>query len=96
MPPRTWDEYLAEASAHLADVRQAVEWGAPPPPGPERPAGPIPQHRRREAQRLAVGYDQLALEIVARMSVIAQRRPNAAGRNPHRERPPAHFFDTPA
>ncbi len=96
MPPPTWDEYLAEASAHLSAVRRAAEWGTPPPPGPARPEGPIPEHRRREAQRLALGYDQLAVEVVARMSAIELRRPNAGGRNPHREQPPAHFFDTPA
>ena len=29
-------------SAHLAAVRRAAEWGAPPPPGPERPDGSDP------------------------------------------------------
>jgi hypothetical protein len=96
MSTPTWDEYLAEAAAHLAAVRRAAEWGAPPPSGPLRPEGPIPEHRRSEAQRLAVGYDQLAVEVATRMSAIESRRQSGVGRNPHRERPPAHFFDAPA
>jgi hypothetical protein len=96
MSPPTWDEYLAQATVHLAALRRAAELGLPAPAAPQRPQAPIPDDRRQAAQRLAVGYDQLAIEVTTRMSSIAQRRSSLSDRNPHRELRPAHFIDTPA
>ena len=76
MPTPTWDEYLAAASAHLHAARRAAERGAAPPAPPARPSGPIPDERRKAARALALGYDLLAEEVVARMSIIEQRRPS--------------------
>jgi hypothetical protein len=96
MPLPTWDEYLAQATVHLADLRRAAEYGLSPPPAPERPPGPMPEERRAAAQRVAMGYDQLAVEVTNRMSTMAQRRTPSSDGNPHRELRPAHFIDTPA
>jgi hypothetical protein len=96
VPPPTWDEYLTEATRHLAALRRAAEIGAPPPPAPARPEGPIPPYRRGAAQRVAMGYDQLATEVTTRMSGLPQRRSAHVDGNPHRELRPAHFIDTPA
>jgi hypothetical protein len=96
MSPPTWDEYLAQATSHLTALRRAAELGLPAPAPPERPHGPIPDHRRGAAERLAVGYDQLAMEVTTRLSSIGQRRSSLSDRNPHRELRPAHFIDTPA
>ena len=95
MSSPTWDEYLAEASAHLAALRKAAEQGAAPPAPPERPEDPIPHDRQAKAQRLAVGYDQLAVEVVSMMRSIEQRRQSSARRNPHKEQGPARYVDTP-
>jgi hypothetical protein len=92
----TWDEYLAEATAHLSAVRAAAESGTAPPTPPELPDGPIPDHRRDEALRLASGYDQLAAEVATHMALIEQLRPASMRRGPHQEHQPAHFIDTPA
>jgi hypothetical protein len=92
----TWDEYFAEAFVHLAAVRTTIEQGAPAPAPPEHPEGPIPDERRDEAQRLALGYDQLAAEVARRMEAIAQRWPSSIRRGPHYEKSPARFIDTPA
>jgi hypothetical protein len=56
----------------------------------------MPERCRSETQRLAMGYDQLALEVATRMSVIEQRRHVASGRSPHAGLAPARFIDTPA
>jgi hypothetical protein len=92
----TWDEYLTQATLHLAALRRAAEVGLPAPAALERPQGPMPDDRREAAARLAVGYDQLAVEVTTRMSSIEQRRSSLSDRNPHREQRPAHFIDTPA
>jgi hypothetical protein len=92
----TWDEYLAEATVHLAASRRATELGLTAPDPPRRPEGHLPDHRREAAARLAVGYDQLAVEVATRMASIEQRRSSLPDRNPHRELRPAHFIDTPA
>jgi hypothetical protein len=63
---------------------------------PDRPDGPVPDACRSTAEVLALGYDLLAEEVVARMSVIEQRRPSATRMNPHREQREPHYIDTPA
>ena len=95
MPPRTWDEYLAEASAHLTEVRRTAERGAPPPPPPERPRGPVPDDRRAQARRRAVGYGQLGTEVATRLARLEERRPAPGRRSPHRAHRPARYIDTP-
>ena len=72
--PPSWDEYLAEAAAHLANVRRAGRAGVTPPAPPDRPMGPMPAECVAPARRLAVGYDQLALEVT---TADVDRRPPA-------------------
>jgi hypothetical protein len=91
----TWDEYLAAASAHLHAVRRAAERGAPPPVPPARPGGPIPDECRNAAHTLALGYDLLAEEVVARMAMIEQRRPSATRLNAPPELRRPRYIDTP-
>jgi len=95
MPSPTWDEYLADASAHLAALRRSAEQGGPPPAPPAHPTGPIPEDCRHEAHELAAGYDKLAVEVIGLMSVIEQRRFSSPRRSPHREHGPARYIDTP-
>jgi len=78
----------------LTALRLAAEQGEEPPTPPPHPVGPIPVERRAEAQRLAVGYDQLAVEVVSLMSMIDQRR-FSSRRNPHQEQGPPRYIDTP-
>jgi hypothetical protein len=94
-PTPTWDEYLAAASAHLHAARRTAERGAAPPAPPERPGGPIPDECRHAAQVLALGYDLLAEEVIARMAIIEQRRPSATRLNAHREQRLPRYIDTP-
>jgi len=96
MPLPTWDEYLAQATVHLAALRKAAELGSSPPPSPPRPRGQVPEDHRAAAQRVAMGYDQLAVEVTNRMASLAQRRTAPADGNPHRALRPARFIDTPA
>ena len=91
----TWDEYLAEAQAYLHEARRTSELGAPPPPPPTRPTLEIPDECRDAARRLAQGYDLLAEELVARMSVIEQRRPSTTRFNAPREQRQPLFINTP-
>jgi hypothetical protein len=95
MPPPTWDEYLAEATAHLAMVRALSEVGAPPPNPPVRPVDPMPEECRDQVRHLAMGYDQLSLELITRMELMSQRRPISQSRSPHQELVPARYIDTP-
>jgi hypothetical protein len=95
MPSPTWAEYLTAASAYLKDARRTAERGAPPPSVPSRPDGPIPDDCRNAARMLAVGYDLLAEEVVARLSVIEQRRPGATRLNAHRAPRLPRYIDTP-
>jgi hypothetical protein len=95
MPTPTWDEYLAAASAHLGAARRAAERGAPPPVSPARPGVPMPDECRNAALTLALGYDLLAEEVVARMAIIEQRRPSATRLNAHREQRLPRYIDTP-
>lgn len=93
MPDPTWDEYLAEASMHLAAARQAAETGATPPSPPNRPSEPIPDSCIDTARQLATGYDQLAADVAARMSAI-ERRLSPTWRSPHQEQRPPAYVDT--
>jgi len=95
MPSPTWDEYLAAAAAHLDEARRTSERGAPPSMPPERPDGPMPVECRSAAQSLAADYDALAEEVVARMSLIDQRRPPAVRLNAPRVQRPPRYIDTP-
>ena len=95
MPTPTWDEYLADASAHLRAARGAAERGAPPPASPARPGVPMPDECRNAALTLALGYDLLAEEVVARMSIIEQRRPSATRLNARPEQQRPRYIDTP-
>jgi hypothetical protein len=92
----TWDEYLEQATMHLAALRRSAELGLSAPDPPLRPNGRLPVYRRAAAERLAIGYDQLAIEVTTRLSGLEQRRSTRPERNPHREPRPAHFIDTPA
>jgi hypothetical protein len=94
-PSPTWAEYLAAASAYLSAARRTAERGAAPPAPPERPGGPIPDACRNTAHTLAIGYELLAEEVVARMSLIEQRRPSATRLNAPREQRPPRYIDTP-
>ncbi len=76
-------------------ARRAAERGAPPPVPPARPGGPIPAECANAAHTLALGYDLLAEEVVARMSVIEQRRPSATRLNARREQRQPRYIDTP-
>ena len=95
MSPPTWDEYLAEASAHLAAVRASSDLGMAPPTPPARPEGPPPDECIDQVRHLAMGYDQLTLELLTRMEEMGHRRPISQARNPHQELLPARFIDTP-
>jgi hypothetical protein len=95
MPTPTWDEYLAAASAHLGAARRAAERGAPPPVSPARPGVPMPDECRNAALTLALGYDLLAEEVVARMSIIEQRRPSATRVHARAEQRRPRYIDTP-
>jgi hypothetical protein len=94
-PTPTWDEYLAAASAHLHAARRTAERGAAPPAPPARPEGPMPDECRNAAHKLALRYDLLAEEVVARMSIIEQRRPSSTrpGARPEQRQP--RYIDTP-
>jgi hypothetical protein len=91
----TWDEYLAAASAHLHAVRRAAERGAAPPAPPTRPGGPMPEGCRQAAHTLALGYDLLAEEVVARMASIEQRRPSGTRVTAPRQQRVPRYIDTP-
>jgi len=55
----------------------------------------MPDACRGAAHVLALGYDLLAEEVVARMATIEQRRPSAIRMNPHREQRQPRYIDTP-
>jgi len=95
MPTPTWTEYLAEATLHLSNLRASSELGLAPSSPPLRPVDPMPPEHREEVALLALGYDQLALEIVTRMQTMEPHRPGPALNNPHQERQPAHYLNTP-
>src|SRR5208283_1520514 len=74
MAPHEWADYLEAASEHLRLTRLAVEAGCPGPPGAARPTEPLPDELRDRVQLLAMGYDQLALEVSTRMTQIQRCR----------------------
>jgi hypothetical protein len=89
MSRRTWAEYLDDASNHLAASRAAIAQGGAIPPSPVRPVDPIPEELCPRAQVLGIGYDQLATEVMARMSEM--RRPRHV---PHAwSQPEARYVD---
>jgi hypothetical protein len=73
MSSASWADYLADASEHLRASRRAVEEGVTSPDPPTHPAGPLPQDLEPQARRLALAYDQLALEVATRMTDIECR-----------------------
>jgi hypothetical protein len=56
----------------------------------------MPEECRNAAHTLALGYDLLAEEVVARMSLIEQRRPSPARLNARPEQRQPRYIDTPA
>jgi len=89
------DVSRAAAAGHLVAARAAAERGTPPPVPPGRPDGPLPAEYRSAAHALAAGYDLLAAEVVARMSIIEQRLPSAVRLNALRAQRPPRYIDTP-
>ncbi len=87
MAPEEWADYLEAASEHLRQTRLAVDAGRAGPPGPGRPTEPLPDELRDRAELLALGYDQLALEVSTRMSEIRRYR-----RGPTLHAPPSSQF----
>ncbi len=69
----SWAEYLEAASAHLQASRRAVEQATASPEPPPHPAEPLPDELQSQARRLAVAYDQLALEVATRLTDIESR-----------------------
>jgi hypothetical protein len=55
----------------------------------------MPDECRNAALTLALGYDLLAEEVVARMSIIEQRRPSATRLNARPEQQRPRYIDTP-
>jgi len=91
---RTWDEYLAEMSNYLLAIGQAAQVGSDfPLEPPTRPADPIPDDYRDQARRLSDACDQLAAEVSARMTVIANRPPSAR-QSPHKAYRLASYLET--
>jgi hypothetical protein len=73
MGTESWAEYLEAATEHLRATRRAVELGAASPEPPAHPAEPLPGELQPQARRLALAYDQLALEVATRMTEIEGR-----------------------
>jgi len=69
----SWSEYLEAATEHLRATRRAVELGAASPEPPAHPEEPLPDELQSQARRLALAYDQLALEVATRMTEIERR-----------------------
>lgn len=92
MSAPTWTEYLNDLSSHLVAMRYVAENGAPPPESPRLPSCPIPDGCREEALRLAMEFDQLAVEMSARMAAI-DRRLSPARRSPHQFLRVASYID---
>lgn len=91
---RTWDEYLAEMANYLLAIHQATQVGSDfPLEAPIRPTDPIPEGYRDEARRLSDACDQMALEVSARMTVIANRPPSAR-QSPHKAYQLASYLET--
>lgn len=90
----TWDEYLAEMSNYLLAVRHAAQVGSDSSlEPPARPSDPIPDGYRDQAGRLSDACDQLAAEVSARMTVIANRPPSAR-QSPHQAHRLASYLET--
>jgi hypothetical protein len=83
----SWADYLDAATEHLRATRRAVELGAPSPEPPAQPAEPLPDELQSRARRLALAYDQLALEVATRMTEIECRLAT-----PRVEAPPIAYY----
>jgi hypothetical protein len=94
MPSPTWDEYLSEASQYLSLARRALETGAALPDPPRHPDSTVPQDRQDECRQLALGYDQLSIEVSTHMANIEERLA-VMTRITHLGRSLAQFVDTP-
>lgn len=68
MADDSWTEYLEAASMHLRAARRALERGTASPEPPGHPAGVLPEELQPQARRLALAFDQLALEVATRMA----------------------------
>ncbi|HUW88230.1 MAG TPA: hypothetical protein VMW30_07645 [Candidatus Paceibacterota bacterium] len=91
---RTWDEYLAEMTNYVLAIRQAAQVGSDfPAEPPTRPTDPIPDDYRDQARRLRDACDQVAVEVSARMRVIANRPPSAR-QSPHQADRLASYLET--
>ncbi len=75
MAAEPWAEYLAALSEDLRVARRCVEQGAITPTPPPRPTGPVPDELAGTLHRVAVAYDQLALEVSTRLADIAAHLP---------------------
>ncbi len=53
----------------------------------------MPEEHRAQARALALGYDQLALELMTRMEAISQFRSVTRTTSPHQEGRQAHYLD---
>jgi hypothetical protein len=73
MPDDDWAEYLEAAAAHLRTSRRAFEQGAASPDPPAHPAGSLPDELQPQVRRLALAYDQLALEVATRLAGMEHR-----------------------
>lgn len=89
MPGETWTDFLEAAADHLRASRQAVEQGAVSPDPPGHPDGPLPDELQPQVRRMALAYDQLALEVATRMADLDVRL------TPPRVEPPspAYYVD---
>lgn len=90
----TWAEYLAEATAYLANLRRCAELGTAPPSPPTRPIGEIPPDRALEAGRLAIEYETTSELVTTRLADLVRR--TATITRPRPSPPPAFYVDTPA
>jgi hypothetical protein len=92
MPDPAWADYLEAVGAHLHQARRAVEEGRTSPDPPPRPTGTPPDALQPRARRLALAYDQLALEVATRLAGlevrVTPRRPESPA--------PAYYVDRKA
>ncbi len=75
MAVEPWAEYLAALTDDLHVTRRCVEQGGVIPTPPPRPTGPVPDELADTLHRVAVAYDQLALEVSTRLADIEAHLP---------------------
>lgn len=89
-----WDEYLTGVSDYLLAVAQSALVGSKSPSAPPaRPTDPIPDELRIVAARVRDACDRVAVQVHARMEVIASR-PHTMRQSPHQEYPRANYLET--